>query len=98
MTGISIISKVVSKVSSESLRKGDILQIWMKKGDWWTEIRRGVKLEVRDVQEDTIRVHFPGWSEGPGWEMSLPPRQDLSKKFNLIGDPKFRRSLVVQKV
>lgn len=77
------------------LAKGDTLVVWMKKGDWWSEMRRGVKLEVKAVQGDTVKVHHAGWANGDGWEMKLAPGQDLSGKFKLEGNAAFRRALVV---
>lgn len=88
-------ARFMAKEEARPLAKGDTLVIWMKKGDWWTEIKRGVKLEVKDVQGDKIKVHHAGWANGSGWEMTLAPGQDLSGKFKLDGDPRFRRALVV---
>lgn len=90
-----VAARFVAKEEAPPLAKGDVLVIWMKKGDWWTEIKRGVKLEVKDVQGDKIKVHHAGWANGDGWEMKLAPDQDLSGKFKLEGDARFRRALVV---
>jgi hypothetical protein len=108
MKDLTLISNVVSrfaakqtkepKEESKPLAVGDLLEVWMKRGDWWTEMRRGVKLEVKDVQGDTVRVQHRGWSEGKGWEMKIPAGQDLSGKFKLDGDDRFKRSLVVTRV
>jgi hypothetical protein len=95
---LTIIARVAARFASDTLAKGDLLEVWMKRGDWWSEMRRGVKLEVKDVQGDTIRVQHRGWAEGKGWEMRLPVGQDLSGKFRLEGDDRFKRSLVVKKV
>jgi hypothetical protein len=95
---LSIISRVSARfIAASSLAKGDILKVWTKSGDWWTEMRRGVQLEVKDVKGDTITVTHYGWAQGQ-WDMKLPPGQDTSKRFKLEGDPRFRRSLVVDKV
>jgi hypothetical protein len=95
---LKIIANIASRYASESgLAKGDILKAWMKRGDWWSEMRRGVQLEVKDVKGDIVTVNHYGWATS-GWDMKLPAGQDLSKKFNLTGDARFRRALVVEKV
>jgi hypothetical protein len=98
----SIISKVVSrfiqKQAEGTLSKGDILKVWMKRGDWWSEVKRGLLLEVVEVSGETLRIAMKGMIYGGGWEMKLPPGQDLSGKFKLDGDKKFGRALVVEKV
>ena len=98
MEDLTIISRVSSRfVASSSLTKGDLLEVVMKRGDWWTEMRRGVQLEVKEVNGDTVKVNHHGWATS-GWDMKLPPGQDLSGKFKLDGNDRFRRSLVVRKV
>lgn len=95
---LTIISRVSARfVVASTLSKGDVLKIWTKSGDWWSEIRRGVQLEVKSVNGDRVTVNHYGWAT-EGWEMKLPPGQDTSKRFKLEGDPRFRRSLVVDKV
>ena len=98
MEDLTIISRVSARfVASATLAKGDLLRVWMKRGDWWSEMRRGVQLEVKAVNGDDITVNHYGWATS-GWAMKLPPGQDLSGKFKLEGDARFRRSLVVEKV
>ena len=98
MEDLSIISRVSARfVAASTLAKGDILEVWMKRGSWWTEMRRGVHLEVKNVNGDTVTVNHYGWTTS-GWDMKLPPGQDLSGKFVLDGNDRFRRSLVVKKV
>jgi hypothetical protein len=94
---LTIITRVATRFASDTLAKGDVLEVWMKRGDWWTEMRRGVKLEVKDVQGDTIRVQHHGWADGRGWEMKLAPGQK-DGKFTLEDTGRFKRSLVVKKV
>jgi hypothetical protein len=94
---LNIIARVAARFASDTLAKGDLLEVWMKRGDWWTEMRRGVKLEVKDVQGDTVRVQHQGWAEGKGWEMKLAPGTK-GGKFTLEDTGKFKRSLVVKKV
>jgi hypothetical protein len=79
-----------------SLAKGDSLVVWIKKGDWWSEMRRGAVLEVKAVQGDIVKVHHAGWANGEGWNMKLAPGQDLAGKFKLVGDS-FGRALVVMR-
>lgn len=93
----NIIANVAARYAFEVLQKGDELEVWMKRGDWWTEMRRGVKLEVKDVRGDIVTVNHYGWTTR-GWDMKLPSGSDLSGKFTLEGDKRFRRSLVVRKV
>ena len=94
---LTIISRVSARFASSTLAKGDLLRVWVKRGDWWTEMRRGVQLEVKAVNGDDITINHYGWATS-GWTMKLPPGQDLSGKFKLEGDARFRRSLVVDKV
>ena len=92
---LTIISRVSSRfVASSTLAKGDILELWMKRGNWWSELRRGVHLEVKAVNGDTVTVNHYGWATS-GWTMKLPPGQNLDGKFTLEDDGKFKRSLVV---
>jgi hypothetical protein len=93
---LTIIARVATRFASDTLAKGDVLEVWMKRGDWWSEMRRGVKLEVKDVQGDTVRVQHQGWAEGKGWEMKLAEQKD--GKFILEDTGRFKRSLVVKKV
>lgn len=97
MEDLNIIARVAARFASDPLTKGDLIEVWMKRGDWWTEMRRGVKLEVKDVQGDTVRVQHQGWADGRGWEMKLAPGQK-GGKFTLEDTGKFKRSLVVKKV
>ena len=79
-------------------RQGAMGCVWRRGGgDWRTEMRRGVKLEVKDVQGDTVRVQHHGWADGRGWEMKLSPGSK-DGKFTLEDTGKFKRSLVVKKV
>ena len=97
MEDLTLIARVAARFASDTLSKGDVLEVWMKRGNWWSEMRRGVHLEVKDVQGDTVTVNHYGWAVG-GWDMKLPSGQDLSGKFKLDGNDKFHRSLVVKKV
>jgi hypothetical protein len=94
---LSIISRVAAHfVASSTLAKGDLLEVWMKRGSWWTEMRRGTTLEVKDVNGDTLTINHYGWATS-GWTMKLPPGQNLDGKFTLEGVGQFKRSLVVLK-
>lgn len=98
MEDLTLISRVSARyAASSTLAKGDLLKVWIKKDDWWSEMRRGVVLEVKDVNGNDITVNHHGWATS-GWVMQLPPGQDLSGKFKLDGNDKFRRSLIVERV
>ena len=95
MEDLTIISRVSARfVAASTLSKGDMLEVWMKRGSWWTEMRRGTTLEVKEVNGDILTINHYGWATS-GWTMKLPPGQNLDGKFTLEGDGKFKRSLVV---
>ena len=79
---------------AQALAKGDILEVLLKRGNWWTEMRRGAKLVVRDVRGDQITLIPQGWAEG-GFTLRLSGAQD--DRLTLESD-KLRRSIVVRKV
>ena len=99
MMDLDLISRVAARfvAAASSLEKGDILEVWMKKGNWWSEIRRGVQLEVKAVQGDQISLGHRGWAEG-NFTLTLPAGQNLSGKFKLVDDGPFVRSMIVNKV
>lgn len=80
--------------AAQGLSKGDTLEVVMKRGNWWPEMRKGVKLVVKDVQGDKLTVNERGWAQGD-FTMMLPPGQNLSDKFNLQGN--LGRTLVVRR-
>jgi len=87
---------VGKKLASGALAKGDRLTVWMKKGPWMTEIRRGTALDVREVRGDAVDVNLSGWAQG-GWAMTLPAGQDPSAKFTLQSTKHPGKSLVVKR-
>lgn len=79
----------------DKIKVGTILLVWMKRGDWWTEIKRGVPLIVTEVGENKVRVKEQyDIMRKEGWEMTVSPHKDPSK-LNLSANDKYGRSLVV---
>lgn len=83
--------------TAASLSKGDIVEVVMKHGSWFTEVKKGVLLEVGNVQGDNIIFVFRSWFSGPKIEMNeVETKAGKIRLQSIAGN--FPRGLTVKKL
>ena len=85
--------------SEAPFKTGDELEVLQKGGDWWSEMKKGVILLVRDEKPGEIKVRDRRdvMSDSDGYWMKIEPGfKNKPGTYKLVGD-RFRRTLMVQK-
>lgn len=102
MTDTDIAKKVAARFvsASQPLQVGDHITVWMKKGNWWSEMRRGAGLTVKKVEGDSVWLSDGSTMSG-AFEMKVTGGPDAQGRIKLdaTGDwlRMFKRGLVVTK-
>ncbi len=101
MTNNDIAQKVAARYRSASvLQVGDHVTVWMKRGNWWSDMRRGNGFTIKRVEGDSVWLH-DGSSMGGAFEMRVKSGPDANGRIVLeaTGDwlKMLKRGLVVTK-
>ena len=98
--GESLVARIgyymAAAATAEPLQEGERITVWMRKGDWWSEIRRGAIFKVTKVEGDRVWVHDGSTMSGP-LELKLTAGPDASGKLQLDDIGKFRRAIIFKR-